>query len=103
MHVLFAFIVTMSILLIALVKLKISPGIALFSCAIIMAMLSGISVMDTLGHLVNGFGGIMSSIGLQIIFGGIFGVMLGDSGAMEELAKLENELKQALLEAGSRR
>ena len=87
MHVLFAFIVTMSILLIALVKLKISPGIALFSCAIIMAMLSGISVMDTLGHLVNGFGGIMSSIGLQIIFGGIFGVMLGDSGAMEELAK----------------
>lgn len=87
MNVLFAFIFTMAVLLIALVKMKVSPGVALFVCAIIMAMLCGISMADTLGYLVDGFGSIMSSIGLQIIFGGIFGMMLGDSGAMEELAK----------------
>ena len=29
----------------------------------------------------------MTSIGLLILFGGIFGMMLGDSGGMEEMAK----------------
>lgn len=87
MNVLLAFVITMGILMTALIKLKTSPGVALFTCAIIMAMLCGIPLNDTLGYLTNGFGSIMSSIGLLIIFGGIFGMMLGDSGGMEELAK----------------
>lgn len=87
MNVLLAFVITMAVLLFALIKLKVSPGVALFACAILMAVLCGIPLNDTLNYLTSGFGSIMTSIGLLIIFGGIFGMMLGDSGGMEELAK----------------
>ena len=87
MNVLLAFVITMAVLLFVLIKVKVSPGVALFACAILMALLCAIPLTDTLGYLTSGFGSIMSSIGLLIIFGGIFGMMLGDSGGMEELAK----------------
>lgn len=35
---------------------------------------------DLLAKLPTGFGSMMTSIGLLIIFGGIFGDMLGESG-----------------------
>ncbi|MCD8223795.1 MAG: GntP family permease [Clostridiales bacterium] len=87
MNVLIAFVITMIILLVSLIKFKVSPGVSLFVCAILMALLCGLPLTDTLGYLTSGFGGIMTSIGLLILFGGIFGMMLGDSGGMEELAK----------------
>lgn len=87
MNVLMAFVITMIILLVSLIAFKVSPGVSLFICAVIMALLCGIPLTDTLSHLTSGFGSIMTSIGLLILFGGIFGMMLGDSGGMEELAK----------------
>ena len=87
MNVLIAFVITMVILLASLIVFKVSPGVSLFVCAIIMALLCGLPLTDTLGYLTSGFGSIMTSIGLLILFGGIFGMMLGDSGGMEELAK----------------
>ena len=77
----------MAILLVLLIKFKVSPGVSLFACAILMAVLCGLPLTDTLNYLTSGFGSIMTSIGLLILFGGIFGMMLGDSGGMEELAK----------------
>ncbi len=87
MNVLLAFAITMAVLLVILIKVKVSPGVALFACAILMALLSGMPLGDTLTTMTGGFGSIMTSIGLLILFGGIFGAMLGDSGGMEELAK----------------
>lgn len=87
MNILIAFVLTMVILLTALIKFKISPGLALFGSAILMSVLGGVSLTDMLGYLTSGFGGMMTSIGLIIIFGGVFGMMLGDAGGMEELAK----------------
>lgn len=87
MNILLAFLITMALLLLALIRFKISPGLALFGSAILMGFLGGVSMTDMLGYLTSGFGGMMTSIGLIIIFGGIFGMMLGDAGGMEELAK----------------
>ena len=87
MNILIAFIITMAALLVALIKFKVSPGLALFASAILMGFLGGVGMTDMLGYLTSGFGGMMTSIGLIIIFGGIFGMMLGDAGGMEELAK----------------
>ena len=87
MNVLIAFLLVMAVLFAALLKLRVSPAVALFACAVLMALLCGFSVSETLSCLTDGFGAAMRSIGLQIVFGGIFGMMLGDSGAMEELAK----------------
>ena len=42
---------------------------------------------DILSKLPAGFGNMMTSIGLLIVFGSIFGDFLGNSGATEELAK----------------
>ncbi|MDO4267320.1 MAG: SLC13 family permease [Eubacteriales bacterium] len=87
MNVLAAFAITMAVLLASLIVFKVSPGVSLFLCAILMSLLCGLPLTETLGHLTSGFGSIMTSIGLLIIFGGIFGMMLGDSGGMEEMAK----------------
>ncbi len=87
MNILLAFAVTMTFLLISLIRFKLSAGLALFGSAILMAFLGGVPMVDMLGYLTSGFGGMMTSIGLIIIFGGIFGLMLGDAGGMEELAK----------------
>ena len=87
MNVLLAFVITMIVLLVILIKCKVSPGVALFACAVLMALLCGMPLTDTLNTMTGGFGSIMTSIGLLILFGGIFGAMLGDSGGMEELAK----------------
>ncbi|WP_428769627.1 SLC13 family permease [Treponema sp. HNW] len=87
MNVLVAFIITMAVLLISLIVFKISPGVSLFSCAVLMALLCGLPLNDILSYITSGFGNIMTAIGLLILFGGIFGMMLGDSGGMEELAK----------------
>lgn len=87
MNLLVAFIITMAVLLAALIKFKVSPGLALFASAILMGFLGGMEMTDMLGYLTSGFGSMMTSIGLIIIFGGVFGMMLGDAGGMEELAK----------------
>lgn len=87
MNTLLAFLIVMIILFIGLIVFKISPGIMLFISAILMGLLGGITIEEILKTSTGGFGNMMTSIGLLIIFGGIFGSMLGDSGAMEELAK----------------
>lgn len=87
MNILVAFIIVMIILFVGLIAFKISPGVMLFVSAILMGLLAKMSMAETLGLITGGFGNMMSSIGLLIIFGGIFGSILGDSGGMEELAK----------------
>ncbi len=87
MNILPAFLVVMVVLFVGLIALKISPGVMLFISAILMGVLTKMPIGETLNLTKTGFGNMMSSIGLLIIFGGIFGSMLGDSGGMEELAK----------------
>lgn len=87
MNVLIAFGITFILMMLALIKFKVSPGVGLFMAAVIMGLLTGMPMTDLLGNLGKGFGNTMASIGIVIIFGGIFGKMLGDSGATEEMAK----------------
>ncbi|NLW42690.1 MAG: gluconate transporter [Tissierellia bacterium] len=87
MSILLAFAIVMLILFVGLIVFKISPGIMLFTSAVLMGLFTRIPMSETLGMITGGFGNMMKSIGLLIIFGGIFGSMLGDSGGMEELAK----------------
>ena len=87
MNVLIAFLITITILLVALIKFKISPAVGLFVSAIIMAVLCKMPSAELLGYIASGFGNTMASLGIVILFGGIFGEMLGASGATEEMAK----------------
>lgn len=87
MNVLIAFVIVMTLLLIALIKFKISPGVGLFAAAILMGFLTFMPLPDILSNLGTGFGNTMKSIGIVILFGGIFGELLAISGATEEMAK----------------
>lgn len=87
MNVLVAFLITITILLVILIKFKVSPAVGLFVSAILMAVLCQLSMGDLLGYISSGFGNTMASLGIVILFGGIFGEMLGASGATEEMAK----------------
>ena len=82
-----AFLIVVALLLLALIKFKVTPSVGLFSAAIIFGLLVGMPASDVLNTLPAGFGSMMKSIGLLIVFGSIFGDFLGRSGATEELAK----------------
>ena len=84
---LLAFAIVFVILLVALIKLKITPSVGLFAAAILFGIMVGMTMSDILNTLPAGFANMMKSIGLLIIFGSIFGDFLGKSGATEELAK----------------
>ena len=84
---LIAFLITLAMLFLALIKFKISPPIAMFCAAIVMGLLSGMKTSQVLSFISSGFGATMSSLGLVIAFGSIFGSALSASGATEEMAK----------------
>ena len=61
MNVLIAFLITITILLVALIKFKISPAVGLFVSAIIMAVLCKMPSAELLGYIANGFGNTVRS------------------------------------------
>lgn len=87
MSPLIAFLIIFVLLLIALIKFKVTPSVGLFAAAVIFGLMVGMPAADVLSTLPAGFGNMMTSIGLLIVFGSIFGDFLGESGATEELAK----------------
>lgn len=82
-----AFLIVFIILLVALIKFKVTPSIGLFAAAIVFGLMVRMPAAKILSTLPAGFGNMMTSIGLLIVFGSIFGDFLGESGATEELAK----------------
>ncbi|GKH48430.1 MULTISPECIES: GntP family permease [Anaerotruncus] len=87
MNTLIVFLVSMVFLLVVLIRFKWSASVGLVSATIMMGLLSGMKIADLTGAISGGFGSTMTSTGLVIIFGCIFGEMLGSSGALEEIAK----------------
>lgn len=81
------FLVTMVILLVLLIKFKFSATVALVLASIILGVASNMSLSGLVSSINSGFGGTMTSLGLLLAFGGIFGLMLTESGGTEELAK----------------
>lgn len=69
-------------------KLKTHPFIILLFAAYLAGVLSGLPTADIAMVISTGFGSIMTSIGIVIIFGTIIGVILEKSGAAIKLAEL---------------
>src|SRR6056300_74250 len=66
---------------------KIHPFLVLFSAALLLAFLLGISPIETLNLIQGGFGQIIEKIGLLILFGTVIGVAMEKSNATLALAK----------------
>lgn len=87
MNILLVFVIAMTFLLTVLIKFKWSASVGLIISTCLMGFLAGIEPGKLVSLLSTGFGGTMQSNGLIIIFGCIFGEILGASGALEEIAK----------------
>ena len=66
---------------------KLHPFLVLFSAALLLGILLGLPLIDSLTLVQQGFGQIIEKIGLLILFGTIIGVAMERSGATLSLHK----------------
>jgi GntP family gluconate:H+ symporter len=81
------FLITMAILFVLLIKFKFSATVGLVLASLFLGIASGMPLTKVASSINGGFGGTMTSLGLLLAFGGIFGLLLTESGGTEELAK----------------
>ena len=81
-----AFFVALAFIVISIVKFKLHPFLALLLGALLMGVSSGMPLADILANIGQGFGGIMSEIGIIVFLGVILGQILHDSGCTRQIA-----------------
>ncbi|MGX9135894.1 GntP family permease [Rummeliibacillus sp. JY-2-4R] len=69
-------------------KLKLHPFLALIIAAFFVGIASGMPLLDVVKNINEGFGGLMTNIGIVIIAGTIIGVILEKSGAAYRMAEV---------------
>ncbi|MDC3418319.1 GntP family permease [Aquibacillus salsiterrae] len=83
-------ILTIGVLLVvvATAKFKLHPFLSLLLGAFFIGITSGMPLMDIVDNINNGFGGLMSYIGIVIVSGTIIGTILEKSGAALRMAEV---------------
>lgn len=79
-------VVSITIILLLILKFKLNPTIALIMGALYMGLFSGLGLIDTVSNISSGFGGLLAGIGLSIGFGVILGQLLSDCGGAKVIA-----------------
>ena len=90
--IILAFVVTLAVIIITVVKCNLHPFLALLIGAILMGGLSGMAPNEIMGNICAGFGGTMEDIGILILLGVILGELLHNSGATRNIAEKLLEL-----------
>lgn len=85
---LIAFFISLAFVLLAIIRFKMHPFLALILACIVMGLISGMSLSDIASNMSTGFGNTMGSIGIIIAFGIILGQLLHESGCTEQIAAL---------------
>ncbi|ASK62436.1 gluconate transporter [Virgibacillus phasianinus] len=81
-------VVSVLFIVFATAKLKLHPFLSLLIAAFGIGILAGLPLSTVIEAVNNGFGGLMGSIGLVIVFGTIIGVILEKSGAALRMAEV---------------
>ncbi len=79
-------IVAIAIILLAIIVLRWSPVVGLVCGSLYMGLASGLSLLETVNQITEGFGDLMAAIGLSIGFGVIIGQLVYDSGGARAIA-----------------
>ncbi len=74
------------LIVIAILRLKVSPVIALVAGSIILALINGISPADAVDTVLTGFGDLMAKVGLLLFFGLLLGTLLTYLGGVTKVA-----------------
>lgn len=99
MPLIIAFVLAVIVMIVAISKFKVHPFISIMAVSVILALLAGIPLTDTIladGTKVSsipnvigaGFSGTFSSIGIVIILGALIGSILEKTGAALKLADM---------------
>ncbi|MCM2676261.1 GntP family permease [Alkalicoccobacillus plakortidis] len=76
------------LIVIATTKFKVHPFLSLLLGTLFVGFTSGMPLTDLIQSINDGFGGLMTSIGLVIVFGTIIGVILEKAGAAYRMAEV---------------
>lgn len=87
MFLVFSILVILAIILYAIIKYDIHPFLALFIGAVIYGLVTGMSTELILQSITDGFGGVLGSVGLLILFGVILGTFLEKTGGAIVIAE----------------
>jgi len=85
-HILITVIAGVSLLLIMVLKFKISAFISLLVSSMLVGILSGMPLEDILVSIQEGMGGTLGFVAVVVGLGAIFGQILESSGGAESLA-----------------
>ena len=88
MQVIFAFVISLSFVLVTIIKFKQHPFLALIIGGFVMGGLSGLELLDIVSGITGGFGNTMAGIGILVILGVVLGDVLHKSGCMENIANV---------------
>ena len=80
-------IISIVVILISIMKLKLSPVIGLIFGSLVMGLGCGMSLVDTATTIGTGFGDLMAGIGLPIGLGVILGKLLEENGGARVIAE----------------
>ncbi|WP_428667331.1 GntP family permease [Runella sp.] len=82
------FVVSITVLLFTIIRLKINPFVALLGVGLLTGMAIGMPLDEVTKQLSTGFGQTLGNIGIVIGLGIILGNLLADAGATEQIAVL---------------
>ncbi|TSB45785.1 GntP family permease [Alkalicoccobacillus porphyridii] len=88
MYLLFIILASVLIIIIATTKFKVHPFLSLLLGTLFVGFASGMPFSELIQSINDGFGGLMTSIGLVIVFGTIIGVILEKAGAAYRMAEV---------------
>lgn len=80
------FVVSLIVLFALIIGLKWEPFVAMLLVSVSMALVAGIPVNEIIGTVTSGFGNTLTSIGILIALGVMFGDLLSRSGAINKIA-----------------
>ena len=80
-------VIAIAVILLSIIKFKLSPVIGLIFGSLVMGIGCGLGPLDTVATIGTGFGSLMTSIGLPIGLGVILGQLLEKSGGARVIAE----------------
>ena len=79
-------VVAIVLLMLMIIKWKMHPVMALFTCALLAGVALGYGIPGTADAISSGFGGTLSGVGVTIILGAIISMAIEDTGAAKSIA-----------------
>ncbi len=87
MLLIFSLVTALILLLLAIVRFRIHPFLALVVCGLLFGLTAGLPLQDVTTTFLAGFGDTMKWIGVVIVLGALIGELLNDSGGSLKIAR----------------